>query len=248
MSGRISQEHADALKKSRKSIAGELYPILEAADGEIIDGYTREEAGWESRRRLPQIKSKLDKLVARVLAHQRRNMPFTERRDLYDAIAEELIESGIAQPEYETHIPEERRNLPKVIDKMADILGVSEKSIATYISDKYKRGAAGKRELVSKRGIKRSKFQIRADVLEILDQKGEMKPTNLMYKTNLSWRPLNQHLAFLYKKGLINVKGSGSPRYFVTEHGRQVLKLYSELKSILLEGEDDSSQFSSNTA
>jgi len=230
-------ELVKTLKKTKENLVGELYPILEAADGEIVDGHHRKEAGWESRRQLPQIQTKLQKLIARVVAHQRRTMKFEERRELYDEIAEELIKTGVAQPEYSPNIPADRRDLPKVIDKMAEILGVSEHSVAMYISDKYKRGPPGKREeLVGKNKSKRSVFEIRGDLLEELSrEKGGVRPTNLMYRCNLSWRPLTQHIAFLYKKNLLDIMdGRESPRYFLTKEGREVLGKFIELRNILL--------------
>jgi len=232
-----SKDLVETLKKSRSSLAKELYPVLEAADGEVIDGFHRLEAGWESKRVLPNVKTRLEKLVARALAHHRRTMTFRERRELYDNIAEELIKEGFAVPEPSPNLPPEKRDKPKVIPKVAELLCVSEHSVAQYISDKYKRGTIWRKEELPKGKKKRSFFEIRGEILEVLGKEKEgIKPTRLMYKTNLSWRPLMKHFSFLYSKGLIDVSGEGSPRYFLTEKGHDILRRYEDLKGWLLIG------------
>jgi len=229
------KELVENLKKSRESLVGELYPILEAADGEVVDGFHRVEAGWESRRRLENISTRLQKMASRWLAHQRRTMTFAERRAIVDGVAEELIRTGEARPEFYPNIPEDLRDRPKVIPKVAEILCVSEHTVALFISDKYKRGTTWKKEAERKTKGKRSLFETRGDVLEILDQEKEgIRPTPLMYKTNLSWRPLTKSLSFLYRKGLVDILGGESPRYVLTELGRKVAKQFRELKGYLL--------------
>jgi len=228
----LDKDLVETLRKSRANpLVGELYPILEAADGELIDGLHREEAGWQTRSRLPNIVTRLDKLVARAMAHQRRTMSASERRKLYDGIAEELIEMGLVESEHLAFRPKDLQDRPKVIPKIAELLGVTERYVASYISDKYKRGVYLREgEGRKKRGFKRSTFEIRANILEIL-AKETLRPTPLMYRANLSWNPIKINLDFLYQKGLIEID---SQRYSLTDLGHKILRQYLELKSWLL--------------
>jgi len=53
--------------------------------------------------------------------------------------------------------------------------------------------------------LKRSKIEIYLDVLKAI-KKGTYKPTRIMYRTNLSWKPLMEVLDALNNQGLVNVK------------------------------------------
>ena len=68
------------LSKSEKGI-GQLYPILEAKDGEIIDGFHREKAdkNWK-RVRLEHIDTEEKKLLARLIANFHRRQSVGKRR------------------------------------------------------------------------------------------------------------------------------------------------------------------------
>jgi len=61
------------------------------------------------------------------------------------------------------------------------------------------------------------------DVLEKISQ-GVNKPTNIMYKCNLSWRPLQEILRSLTEKGLIIETKRYNHRYYeVTGKGKKIL-------------------------
>jgi len=64
---------------------------------------------------------------------------------------------------------------------------------------------------------------------------GVSKPTNLMYKTNLSWLSLNRALNSLVSQGLIVVvEKDGRRLYKITENGRRVLEQLERARKLLL--------------
>ncbi len=75
---------------------------------------------------------------------------------------------------------------------------------------------------------KRSKLEIYLDVLKAV-RKGTYKPTRIMYRTNLSWKPLMEVLDSLAEQGLIAVKMEGTHKsYEITEKGKSVLQYFSK--------------------
>jgi len=70
---------------------------------------------------------------------------------------------------------------------------------------------------------KRSRLEMYLDVLEKISQ-GVGKPTNIMYKCNLSWRPLQEILRSLVEKELIEEIELDNRRYYkATEKGERTL-------------------------
>jgi len=70
---------------------------------------------------------------------------------------------------------------------------------------------------------KRSRLEMYLDVLEKISQ-GVGKPTNIMYKCNLSWRPLQEILRLLIEKELIEeIERDGRKYYEATEKGERIL-------------------------
>jgi len=66
---------------------------------------------------------------------------------------------------------------------------------------------------------KRSRLEMYLDVLERIEQ-GISKPTNIMYKCNLSWRPLREILELLIEKGLVEETiRENHRRYTITRKG-----------------------------
>lgn len=226
----IQKSVIEDLERSRK-VVGELYPILEAADGEIVDGLHRKEAGWESRVTLENVTSKLQKLVVRYQAHRRRKMAFSERRALMDGIAEEVIKEGLGLPPHRYASPTVR-DQPRVIPVVAGILGVNERTVQTFISDKYKTGKGGRKKVIRKH--RRGSVGIRMDILKILE---DPKPkTKIMYRSNLSWRPLMSHMNFLIgKKLIISWFEDGTVYYGLTELGEDILSKVKEIEPYLVE-------------
>ena len=77
---------------------------------------------------------------------------------------------------------------------------------------------------------RRSRLEIYFDILEVIER-GIDKPTQIMYKTNLSWATLQEIFETLIKSGFIKEEMKrNSRRYEVTDKGRNALAYY--LKSL----------------
>ena len=83
--------------------------------------------------------------------------------------------------------------------------------------------------------MRRSKLEMEIDILNILAQKGPLKVTRLMYKTNVNCDVLSKNLVSLIKQGLIQKRlvGKGSNVYSITGLGLTLLKSWKELKQLL---------------
>ena len=83
--------------------------------------------------------------------------------------------------------------------------------------------------------MRRSKLEIEIDILKMLAQKGPLKVTHLMYKTNVNCDVLSKNLVSLIKQGLIQKRlvGKGSNVYSITGLGLTLLKSWKELKQLL---------------
>lgn len=80
---------------------------------------------------------------------------------------------------------------------------------------------------------KRSKLEIYLDVLRVI-RAGYSKPTNIMYKSNLSWITLRDILDSLIERGLITaIEKDGRKLYFITSKGKSVLNSLEEACNIL---------------
>ena len=80
---------------------------------------------------------------------------------------------------------------------------------------------------------KRSRVEIYIDVLNAIRQ-GVHKPTRIMYKTNLSWKPLMKILDSMMEQGLIRAEEEGNrTTYWITEKGRNVLNYFKEAMSLI---------------
>ena len=84
---------------------------------------------------------------------------------------------------------------------------------------------------------RRSRLQILVDVLRVIES-GTRKPTRIMHKGNLSWRPLQKILERLLEDELVTVQeskrgGCVSRRYSITGKGAAVVELYRDLRSLL---------------
>ncbi len=75
---------------------------------------------------------------------------------------------------------------------------------------------------------KRAKLEIYLDVLRVI-KKGTNKPTRIMYKTNLSWKPLMKVLGSLVEQDLVLSKKEGNHSiYEITEKGKNILRYFSK--------------------
>jgi len=81
---------------------------------------------------------------------------------------------------------------------------------------------------------KRSRLEIYVDVLKTV-KSGVNRPTNIMYKCNLSWLPLREILESLISQGLIEAIDKGNRRvYEITEKGREVLSYFKKTEDLLV--------------
>jgi predicted transcriptional regulator len=74
--------------------------------------------------------------------------------------------------------------------------------------------------------VRRSELEIKMDVLQVVSQ-GIDRPTQIMYKANLSWIALQQNLQTLVAKSFLSEEKSGPRRrYEVTPSGFDLLRTF----------------------
>ena len=83
--------------------------------------------------------------------------------------------------------------------------------------------------------MRRSKLEMYIDMLRVLAQKGSLKLTHIMYKSNVNCSVLKEYLDFLIIQGLVEERTIGNARvvFAVTQRGITVLKYFRELKQAL---------------
>lgn len=113
------------LPKSTKEI-GELYPILEAKDGEVIDGLHREQANKNWKRvRLNHIDTEEKKLLARLIANfHRRIVPYEEKKEWINGLAEIYKKQGVI--------------IGTITTKISETTGVPYHTVVAFLESKYK--------------------------------------------------------------------------------------------------------------
>ncbi len=79
--------------------------------------------------------------------------------------------------------------------------------------------------------MRRSKIEIINDILTSIQKKsGKIKPTHLLYKSNLSYKKMNEYIHELIGKEMMEEKKVDKNRYYVvTDKG---LKFISEFKKM----------------
>jgi predicted transcriptional regulator len=76
---------------------------------------------------------------------------------------------------------------------------------------------------------RRSLLQIRVDILRVVSE-GYGKPTQIMYKANLSWNVLQAQLRSFLDNGLLKVEEYGSRRrYTITPNGSEMVRSYQKV-------------------
>ena len=81
---------------------------------------------------------------------------------------------------------------------------------------------------------KRSRIMLCLDVLRVISR-GVKKPTNIMYKSNLSWAPLMEILRFLEEEKLIRCEIYGKrKRYEITKKGLDLLKYFRKIEELFI--------------
>ena len=78
---------------------------------------------------------------------------------------------------------------------------------------------------------KRSRMDIIYDILAIvLEKGGEIKPTHLMYKANLSYRQMKLYIEELSQNLLVEKSDGGKTLISITRKGRDFLSKYNQMK------------------
>ncbi len=77
-------------------------------------------------------------------------------------------------------------------------------------------------------GTKRDRIEIIAEILLFCGQ--HKAKTNIMYKTNLNYSQLQNHLAYLTTLGMLTNEES---RYITTDKGYRFLELFAELQGLM---------------
>ncbi len=75
---------------------------------------------------------------------------------------------------------------------------------------------------------KRSKFEIIKDILEVIkNRNGKIKPTHILYKSNLSYGMMEEYLNELIKKDfVVENKNPKGKTYSITDKGHAYLDQY----------------------
>ena len=78
---------------------------------------------------------------------------------------------------------------------------------------------------------KRDRLEIFHDMLKAINNKnGKIKPTHLMYKSNLSHSMLNEYLAELIKRKFIEeIETNEGKSYIITKAGLEYIEKYSSI-------------------
>jgi len=91
----------------------------------------------------------------------------------------------------------------------------------SYVSVQVENAAESK-----KTPARRSELEIKMDVLQVVSQ-GIDRPTQIMYKANLSWVALQENLKSLVSKAFLREENLGSRRrYELTQSGYEVLRTF----------------------
>ena len=99
--------------------------------------------------------------------------------------------------------------------------------------------ADAKRKVLSRR----SQLEIKMDMLKVI-KAGAEKPTQIMYKANLSWVALQTHLTRMIERGLLKWITEGTrKRYELTLKGSSVMYAYQKILEEV--GDDEGTDFTS---
>ena len=79
---------------------------------------------------------------------------------------------------------------------------------------------------------RRGKMEVIADILRsIQDKEGKIKPTHLLYKSNLSHAKLKEYASILLEKGMIEERlVKGRKMFFMKEQGHKFLLEFERIK------------------
>lgn len=78
---------------------------------------------------------------------------------------------------------------------------------------------------------RREKLDIIRDILQAIQDKGKIKPTHLLYKSNLSHSSMKKYVGELTDRGMVFESEQGKQKVFVlTEKGLKFLENYRQIK------------------
>ena len=79
---------------------------------------------------------------------------------------------------------------------------------------------------------RRGKLEVIADILRsIQDKEGKIKPTHLLYKSNLSHAKLKEYVNMLLEKGMIEERPvKGRKMFFMKDQGHKFLLEFERIK------------------
>lgn len=80
---------------------------------------------------------------------------------------------------------------------------------------------------------KRNKLQVIYDILKVInDKNGKIKPTHILYKSNLSYIMMKDYLSELIEKGLIKEQSfNGRKSYITTKKGIDYLEKFNMIQN-----------------
>ncbi len=79
---------------------------------------------------------------------------------------------------------------------------------------------------------KREKLEVIRDILQVIkDRSGKIRPTHILYKSNLSYPMMNEYIANLIKNGFVAKKEiDGKRTYSITSKGLEYLDKFKFVK------------------
>ena len=80
---------------------------------------------------------------------------------------------------------------------------------------------------------RRTKIEIIYDILKAIQNRGgRIKPTHLLYKSNLSHKKMMEYLDELMKKNMVleEIDDDGNKKYIITEKGLQYLVEFKQIQ------------------
>ncbi len=82
---------------------------------------------------------------------------------------------------------------------------------------------------------KRERLEIIHDILQVIrDGRNKVKPTHLLYKSNLSHKMMKEYLTYLVDKGFIMVDDTGKTTYYsLSDKGFESLQEYGTVLSFM---------------
>ena len=131
----MTQAQEYDLKKSTEFI-GPLYPILEAKDGDVLDGVHRFKAdhNWP-RLKLDHIDSEEKKIAARLVANlHRRQVSRLEKEDLINALAELYVKQGFKVEGSR----DKAQGSNEVAERIVAATGLGRRTVMAYLRDEFK--------------------------------------------------------------------------------------------------------------